>query len=384
VRERSVANVATRFQLNPFHEVDTRLPETSLDYTRSRLWDSPVLYENQTTFGYYKRSLSDEQQDDFTAQLPTANTALQNELQNSLSENGYFRAHTWHEFSAPFKPIDGVTVTPRAGVGYTHYNDNDNSINSGQWISHLSVDLALKFSQNYENFNFEHIGLKGLGHRVQPYLNLSYLDVSGSDTSTLNTVDTLTPITRPRPINVGRTSAIDELDDWFILRTGLRQTFLTKRNGGSHEWLYLDTYLDFLPSETNTANSLSNLYNELTWSPLPWLNMKLETQFPIQESANDFTEIYLSSNFMLGKSSQAEVGFQFLDNHPIIRDITQLNYRLYHRFNDQWGIGMYHNWRLDRDLLSYQSYSIHRNLKSWVLSTELYHRDLAIVKHVKY
>jgi len=86
----------------------------------------------------------------------------------------------------------------------------------------------------------------------------------------------------------------------------------------------------------------------------------------------------LSSRFHIGDSTEASVGFQYLENHPIVADITQLNYSLYHRFSDKWGSSLHHSWRLDRDTLVMQRYALHQSYKSWILSLELYRRDYLI------
>ena len=213
---------------------------------------------------------------------------------------------------------------------------------------------------------------------MQPYLNLSVLEVSGNEDFAFAPVDTLTPITRPRPLNVGRYSAIDELDDWSIIRTGVRQNFLTKRNGETYQWLYLDTHFDTDLRRQGSASALSNIYNEIDWTPLPWFSLNLDTQFPLSNSGSDFTEVYLSSSITTSQNTTFTVGFQFLDNHPIISDITQLDYSIYHRLNSQWGLGLSHQWRLDQDVLTRQEYTLSRNLKSWIFSLQLYHRDFIV------
>ncbi len=374
--EQSLATVQTRFQLNHFQEVDARLPEATFSRVRSSLWDTPLLYESQSSLGYYRRLLSDDQRSTLRSALATAPLPSQALLRSLLDEEPYFRAHTWHELSRPYLLLDGVTLTPRAGIGYTAYHSD--TVQDDRWAAHLGLDLSAKLSRDYPTLASQTFGIKGLRHLIQPYLNLSYLRTTDLDLGSLQTVDNLTPITRPRPIHVGRYSAIDALEDWFIVRTGVRQSLLTQRDGSPYEWLYLDTYCDFLPAVDDTVNSLSNLYTELSWAPLPWVELNLEAQFPIANTVNDFREIYLHTSFHLNSSAQFQIGVQFLENHPIINDITQLNYRYYQRLSDRWGMGIYHNWRLDEDILTLQEYSVYRNLQSWVLSLDFYHRDYSV------
>ncbi|NIP96933.1 MAG: hypothetical protein GWO24_27255, partial [Akkermansiaceae bacterium] len=76
----------------------------------------------------------------------------------------------------------------------------------------------------------------GLLHVVQPYASPSWMATDELDAS-FPRIDRLTPSTRPRPLGVGRFSAIDDLEDWTIVRLGARNRLLTRRDGGTHEWL---------------------------------------------------------------------------------------------------------------------------------------------------
>lgn len=376
-----VTNLTARYQVNSFNETDERLPELTLDRVRSPLFGSSVLYESQTRLGYLRQSLADQELDDLRSESLTASPTRLEEIDASIEERGFLRAHTWHELSLPLQAKYGLSITPRVGVGYTQY-DEENGISDGRFLTNFGLDFALKLSRNYLGVKNEKLGLDGISHILQPYANLSVLEVSGVDSVT-NPVDFLTPVTRPRPVNVGRYSAIDVLDDWSIFRAGFRQTFLTKRNGTNHTWLYWDTYTDFLLGDQDTANSFSNLYTEISWEPLPWASFSLEGQFPVAESANEFRELFLSSTFLLNRSTELSVGYSFLENHPIIEDDSnQINYQLYHRVNDRWGVGMEHRWQFDDQTLEYQEYSVSRNFKSWIISGEFFRRDFRLREEI--
>lgn len=372
-----LSNLTTRFQLNSFYEVDTRLPELAFDYIRSPLLGSSVLYESQTSFGFFRKSLADQEKKDLQNEALTATPTHYDEIQDILEERGFFRAHSWQEFSRPFTNGYGLSLTPRAGVGYTFYNNEGSAVSDGRLMSHIGLDLSLKLAKSYPQLMNESLGLEGLNHVIQPYLSLSVLEVSHLDDGVTG-VDTLTPVTRPRPIHVGRYSAIDELDDWALIRAGIRQTFLTKRDGNAHHWLYWDSYMDVLLGDSDSTNSFSNLYNELRWNPLPWVNLYLETQFPIANSANDFSELYMGAEFMIGKSTSVDFSYGWLKNHPIVQDSNSCNYSVYHRLDESWGLGLEHRWQFDDSTLELQRYSLHRNLKSWIFSTEIYRRDYRV------
>ncbi len=73
---------------------------------------------------------------------------------------------------------------------------------------------------------------------------------------------------------------------------------ISHRGSSTHEWLTLDTYMDWFMTDPEYDRNVSNLYNDLRWHPVPWLDLSLETQFPILETRDDFTEIAGSIRFM--------------------------------------------------------------------------------------
>jgi len=190
-------------------------------------------------------------------------------------------------------------------------------------------------------------GLDGALHVVQPYANLSWLSTNDLDSS-FRPIDALTPSTRPRPLGVGRFSAVDDLADWTILRLGVRNRLMTHRDGGTHDWLTLDTYFDAFFDDPEFSRTFSNLYNDLKWSPLPWLELELETQFPLFSDSN-FTEVAASSRFMVTDSLEFDLGYRFLKNHPILRDSNRLELNAFYRINERWGVGAYNRWEFQRD-----------------------------------
>ena len=375
---RAVTTLLSRFQLNDFYEADTRLPELSFDWVRSPIAQTGILYESQTSLGYLKRSIADAKVEELSNELLTASTTVTDEIQMVLDEDAYLRGHTWHELSYPMQVGGAISVTPRLGGGYTSYHSNDGT--AGRTINQVAVDTSLRLSKNYSGVDNRWLGLRGLTHVVQPYANLTLLEVSDLDTE-FSPVDTLTPITRPRPTNVGRYSALDVLDDWSFVRTGLRHKFLTSAGKGqAKQWLYWDSYMDILLGQEDSDQTTSNLYNEFLWSPKSWVSLNLETQFPIADTENDFSEIYLGSSLMLGKSTELRVGYSFLENHPIVQDSNQVSYKLYHRVNDQWGISSEHRWQLDDNTLELQRYKLDRSVKSWIVSAEVFQRDFRVRK----
>ncbi len=400
-----VATLWGRFQLNEFHSMGERLPELALDFKRMPVFKTGVFYQGQTTAGKYIDKLNDverfaigtdivNQQALLAAaaagvQLVDAGTLLAeqdeinnelNELYASLAENEYFRAHTYHEFLYPisFGPGNNFQFIPRIGGGATYYGDITGAVeevnNDTVGIFHLGFDLSTKFSKTWDDVQRPHIGLEGLRHVVQPFINYSYLNADPVEG--LSGVDRLTATTRPRPIDVPLFTAIDDLNTWNIARLGVRNLWQTKRYARpapgttepitvTHNWMGLTTFVDAFIEDPEFDRDISNLYNTFFWSPVPWLAFNLDAQLPIGDSDYNFTEANTSITWSPSRWFSWTFGHQFLQDNPIIRDSSLVYSKIYARINDEWGFSMNQIYEMDDSTMQYQSYSIHRDLVSW-------------------
>lgn len=377
VRDRNLFTFWTRLRPNGFYRSDTRLPEIALDQVRHPLFGTGLLHEGQISFGLYDEHLPDFQRRSLRRELAglLPGDPRRTELTNFLAERGFTRFHLWQELSHPMDYDGWLNLVPRAGVGYTNYADVD-GIGSSTERKHafVGVDASVKFSRSYDHIKNDSLGLDGLLHIVQPYASFSLLSTNELDSS-FPKIDRLTASTRSRPLGVGRFTAIDDLQNWNIIRLGARNRLLTKRDGDTHEWLTLDSYFDWFLDDPEFEREFSNLYNDIRFSPLPWLEAALETQFPIFSREGDFTEVAASFRFMPTEDLEISFHHRFLDNHPILQNSTRLEYEVYQRINEDWGAGFLHRWEWDDGTLEYQQYAIHHTLQNWALSLGVFHRD---------
>jgi LPS-assembly protein len=426
--DRFTASLLARMQLNEFYHADERV-ELAFDFTRSRILNTNFYYQGETSLGAYRDKLSDNeravlqskiaQQESYLSTayganggttglldangnaLPSTTTALagstlvsndaaviravpkqlltrddvENDLellQAELNENKFLRAHTYHEFLYPisFGQGDWISFVPRLGGGVTYYNDVEGGTsdvgNDTRPIFAAGFDLSAKFSKTWEDVQNRRIGLDGLRHIIQPYLNYSYVEADTIEG--LGTIDRLTPSTRPRPIDVPFFTAIDDLKSWNIARIGVRNLFQTKRDGGTHNYAGINTYVDLFIEDPEFDRDVSNLYNDLFWSPLPWLALSIDSQLPIGSSDYNFTEVNSNITWMPTKTFSWSLGHQLLTDNPIFVDSSLIYSRIYTKINSNWGFSMNHIYEMEDSTLQYQSYSIHRDLASWTMS----------------
>ena len=402
--DRSLFSILGRYQINDFYRSDTRLPEIALDLARNPLFDLPVLHEGSISVGWmgerasnltkgtiidplssmvvgdpgvatllsdlsgYERLLAEEM-----VSLPLLDPRRE-QLRRQLTDNNYARLHTYQQVSMPMMLGGVLSLTPRAGIGYTRYFDVD-APNSdfGRPLLHLGMEASMKFTRKLGNYRNKSLGIDGLVHVFQPYIGWSYID---TDDHMIGdpAVDRLIPTTRPRPLDPIRYTAIDEWNSWNVVRTGMRNRLITRRDEQSHEWLYLDTYVDAFANDPEGSRDWSNLYNDLTWDPVPWMRGRIETQFPIA-SGSGFTELAARASFMPTDQFEFSLGYRWLNGHPFLVDSSRLNLSTYSRLNREWGFGTSHTYEMDDGVLEYQQYTIHRDLGQWVCGTGFTMRD---------
>ena len=401
----SLLSMFARFRVNDFYRSDTRYPELAYDRARAPFFGLPVLHEGRTSLGYVGEKAADVTRGSIIEPLltlppnsPQAQRLLRQlggyerrlaermialppgsrqreAIRTQLLDAGYARFHTWQEWSLPMTLGGFLSLTPEAGFGYTRYGAIDGPEDGfGNTHLHFGIESSLKFSRDLGTHRNEALGLDGLLHVIQPYGNWSVVstdDYAPGDPA----VDRLTPTTRPRPIDPLRFTAIDEMQSWNVLRLGARNRLLTRRDGQSFEWLYLDTYIDTFVDDPEGNREFSNLYNDARWQPLPWLGLNVETQFPVVSGGSGFSEIATSLNYMPTDHFEMRLGYRWLNGHPVLVDSSLVDLSTYIRLSENWGIGTRHQMELDDSTLEYQQYTLHRDMGSWVAGMGLSSRD---------
>ena len=406
----SLLSLYARPQLNDFFRTATRLPELAYDQARRPLFGLPVLHEGTTSLGVLGIGMDDSLRNDVLnpllalppgspleagylsrlqgydlrlaeriRSLPPGDPQIAG-LKDQLLDTGFTRFHTYHDFSLPMTVAGGISLTPQAGLGYTRYMAVDGPAENDDRL-HLraGMEASIKFTKNLGDTKIPAWGLDGLLHVAQPYVNWSVL--ASDDLEPLYPrVDRLTFSTRPRTLSPERFTATDDLESWNILRMGMRNHLLSKRDGQAHEWLFMDTYLDAFLEDPELNRTFSNLYNDLQFQPLPWVAVGLETQFPVIDGGSGFNEFATYARVMPTPNSEIMVGYRWLDNHPVLEDSNRLDLRAFVRLNENWGVGAQEIVRFDDGTLELQQYTLHRDFGNWVAGIGVSSRDNTLKK----
>ena len=434
---RYTATLMAKFQLNDFYRTDTRLPEIALDVTRQKIMNTGFFYQGSTSWGILKERLGSRERADGQALVDSAEQGIKdfdaveadpnlqldplanldsrgirrtlgldpeaqfgrdeveqalNILQSQLSDRAFQRFHSYHEFLYP-KSIGWLNLVPRVGLGMTSYSGIEGGpkdlSSDTRPIFHAGLDASFKISKTWEDIKNSSLGLDGLKHTIQPFLNYSYLQADSIEG--LPSIDRLVGTTRPRPLDIPLFTAVDDLRNWNVARMGVRNLLQTRRDYSSYDdwrfrtsndsttqtysWAGLNTYVDAYMEDPEFDRSLGNLYNELFWNPVPWLSFWADTQIPVASEEANFTEANYGVTYRPTRALSLSFGHQLISDHPFFPNSSLVYSRIYSRLNENWGVSANHVYELDDATLEYQSYAVHRDLSSWVMTLGALMRD---------
>jgi LPS-assembly protein len=392
----SLLSLYARFQANDFQRTATRLPELGFDQSRRPLFGLPVLHEGSTSLGVLAMADDDDlrsqvlepllalpqgdaREADYLASLPAQERALVRRirelpaddpqavaLRDQLLDTGFTRFHTYQAFSMPFTLGGWLNLKPQLGVGYTRYMAVDGPArDESRFHFQAGTEASVKFSKNLGDITNHAWGLDGLLHVLQPYAHWSLLS-SDDLPEFYPKVDRLTFSTRSPTLAPERFTATDDMRSWNILRLGTRNHLLTRRDGGSHEWLYMDDYLDVYLDDQDLGRTVSNFHHDMRLQPVPWASAGLETQFPVVDGGSGFNEVSTYLRFLPTRDSELTLGYRWLNNHPVLFDSNRVDARGYLRLSERWGVSAQQSWELDDGTLEYQQYALHRDMGNWV------------------
>ncbi|HEY3662985.1 MAG TPA: LPS assembly protein LptD [Chthoniobacterales bacterium] len=363
-----------RFALNTFFETTERLPEIALDIKRNGLFGGPIFYEGETSAAELRRN------------FPAGSV---------FEDYDAFRIDSFHQLTYPNTYFGFLSIVPRVGFRETYYSQTRTldpslfgsvltnpfdpefplpnpvtgvpSTNDGSaWrsIFNAGIESSFKVSREWDNVQSRFFGLDGLRHIIQPYANFSWVSSPNVDPATIEQFDRIQPSTKLNPIDFPEYTAIDAIDNWSIARIGVRNRLQTRRDDLTVSWLELETFVDVNFDNPFDKTKYSNVFNKLSFTPVPWATLVIESQLPLLDQG--FKEINTSINFKPTANTQLTLGHRYLNGNPYFVDSSLFTVSGYYRINDNWGVGFLEQYEANTNIVEQQRYSVYRDLTSWV------------------
>jgi hypothetical protein len=365
----------TRFQANDFFATTERLPEVALDITRHALFGGPIFYEGETSF---------------------ANLQLQNPEGSGFENYGTERFDTFHQLTFPNTYFGWLSIVPRVGYRGTYYGktwDLGSTVfvppsnplvpdfilpppttanpvkfdgDTFRSVFNAGAEASFKISRKWENVQSSTWGLDGLMHVIQPFTDFSWVKEDGPNPTSILGFDRFEPSTQLRAIDFPQFTTIDSIDDWTVWRVGVRNRLETRRDDQTITWLELDTFFDVNFDNPYDRTDYSNFFNNLRFTPLPWMSFTVNSQVPA--FAKGFTEVDTLASVQPLPNVQLTVGHRYLNGNPFFQNSSLFVVGGYYRINDNWGFGVQEQYEATTRILEEQRYSIYRDLSAWVAS----------------
>jgi LPS-assembly protein len=373
-----------RFQANDFFETTERLPEVAFDVKRMPIFGGPIFYEGETSLAELHRSFREGSLNDDYRSL---------------------RLDSFHQFTFPNTFFGWLSVVPRAGFRATYYDqtrdltktmftpdpdplipdfivpDNTPLFKGGNKLRTVfngGVESSFKITKTWDGAQSNLLGLDGIKHVIQPFTNFSWVTTNMSDPAEILQFDRYQPSTQLRPIDFPQFTTIDSIDNWTVWRIGVRNRLLTRRDDSTVSWMDMETYLDVNFDNPYDDTQYSNLFNRLSFTPVPWMSFGISSQIPVFEKG--FTEVNTNVTVQPVPNLQVSFAHRYLNSAPFFDNSSLFVFGGYYRIDDNWGVGFSEQYEGTTGILEQQRYSIYRDLTSWVASVGAIVRDNGGVK----
>jgi LPS-assembly protein len=371
-------SLIARKQINDFYDSTERLPEFALDVTRQPLFGTKLFYEAETSFAHPNRNFADGSKfQDFNS------NRLDSFHQLSLPKTfgGWLSVvprlglrGTWYSESGAliaYDPITGERLTdPAKAAARTALQKLEKEGSVFRPVINAGLEVSFKASKAFEQVQSRTLGLDGLRHVVQPYANFSFVH-TGEDNRDILKFDRLQRSTQLPAIDFPAFNTIDSIDNWNIVRLGLRNRLQTRRDNATMNWLELNTFVDYRFDGPDFGldpdpGRFSNLVNRLRWTPVSWVSLTVDSQIPLFDTG--FTEVNSRANFMVNDRTQVGIGHRYINDNVLFQDSSLLDFGGYFRINDNWGFSFREFYEIKDSFLESQRYEVHRDLSSWIAS----------------
>ncbi len=328
------------------------------------------------------------------------------------------RYDTYHQFLYPRQYFNWLNFTPRAGIRGTVYtrsnltedgsvqnaefgpvgsNQNLSDTSLFRYVFNLGADLSTKVHSTWNDVKQKAWAIDGLRHVMEPFVNFSYVPRPNVRPTEFAGFDNRVNSTQSQPLNPTLYNSIDSIDQLLVVRPGLMNRVLTKREGQPYELANWKIYGDYQPVRPTlpglntefvevpeTVNSdFPQIYNELNVMPVPWWTGTLGASTAV--SGNGYNSINLGSRWQVIPALELGLGYSFLEqfayvdalnNNVLTNTQTQvINGNANYRLNESWFFNAGVTYSVNPDLLQQVNFGIYRDIGAWILGAAVANRQ---------
>ena len=366
---------------------------------------------------------------------PTANPGLAYEGESSvgylgtqwnqvsnLTDYTAIRYDTFHQLIYPRQYFDWLNVAPRAGIRGTVYT-RSNLTQSGavqntstvspanpslnneplsdtslfRYVFNFGIDASTKAYATWTDIKNKAWAIDGIRHVFEPFIQASYIPQPNVRPNEFAGFDNRVNTTESQPLNSSLYNSIDSIDKLLIVRPGMMNRMMTKRDGVPYELANWKIYTDYQPIRPEltslnyatvqvpetVSSSLPELYNVLNVMPVPWWTATVGATTAI--SSNGFNSLNLGSKWQVMPALQLGGSYSYLDSFSYLDALNNevltntqtslINAVASYRLNESWMVNGGLTYSISPSLLQQVNLGIYRDIGSWIVGAQVGNRQ---------
>ena len=334
------------------------------------------------------------------------------------------RYDTYHQLLYPRQYFNWLNLTPRAGIRGTVYTRSNLTTNgvaqntaSGagysignnepladtslfRYVFNFGIDASTKAYATWNDVKNKAWAIDGVRHVFEPFIQASYIPQPNVRPSEFAGYDNRINTTESRPLNSTLYNSIDSIDKLLIVRPGMMNRVLTKRDGSPYELANWKVYTDFQPirpdltslnfstvqAPETVSSSLPELYNILNFMPVPWWTGTVGATTAI--SGNGFNSLNLGSRWQVVPALEIGLGYSYLDGFNYLNALNNtdvnttgasqtslINGSASYRLNESWFANAGVTYSVSPSLLQQVNVGVYRDIGAWILGGQIGNRQ---------
>ena len=366
---------------------------------------------------------------------PTANPGLAYEGESSvgylgtqwnqvsnLTDYTAIRYDTFHQLIYPRQYFDWLNVAPRAGIRGTVYT-RSNLTQSGavqntstvspanpslnneplsdtslfRYVFNFGIDASTKAYATWTDIKNKAWAIDGIRHVFEPFIQASYIPQPNVRPNEFAGFDNRVNTTESQPLNSSLYNSIDSIDKLLIVRPGMMNRMMTKRDGAPYELANWKIYTDYQPirpelTSLNYASvqvpetvpsSLPELYNVLNVMPVPWWTATVGATTAI--SSDGFNSLNLGSMWQVMPALQLGGSYSYLESFPYLDALNNqvltntqtslINGVASYRLNESWMVNGGLTYSVNPGLLQQVNLGVYRDIGAWIVGAQVGNRQ---------
>jgi LPS-assembly protein len=350
-----------RPQFDKFFTEVERLPEAKLAVNRTRLGNTPLFYEGESSVGQYH----DVPGDTNVVGIGESPDFIGNAM----------RADTFHQLVVPTMVGGWLSVVPRAGIRGDYYSrapaDAPETQDVTRVVYDLGADTSFKISREWDNIHSDWLRIDGLRHILQPFADYQWIprpDRSTNDLFQFDAVRSVTllggdtlSLTRYSPLAFPENEQIDSITGEDTLRFGLRQTLQTRRDNQAWNLIDLTGWTDYEVEKTAGQSDFSDFFGTAEIRPYRWLS--LDTFGRYQINGGIMREFNTALRLIDADRWSMGVGTRYLRG-----DSNLVSVDWAYRLSRHWTAHLYERVDLQDGLWEEQEYTLRQETHDWYIT----------------